>query len=309
MTALPDKQKASSATARVAACVVITPARNEAEFLKLEVESMAAQTVRPQQWIIVDDGSTDSTASLALAAAKAHPWISFVQRPDRGFRQPGGGVVEAFYEGYRLIRDADWEFVVKFDGDLSFDRDFFEKCLLQFEKDPKLGIGGGAICKREGQGLVPELPGDPAFHVRGATKIYRRACWEAIGGLFRAPGWDTVDEFKANMLGWTTYTFPELKLWHHRPTGGAQGTWKNWVKNGLANYIAGYHPLFMMAKCARRLFHKPYGVVGIGLLVGFWSGYLRRVPQVDDREVIRYVRSQQIRKLFLQKSLWDRKPA
>lgn len=288
--------------------IVISPVRNEEKFLQLTIDSMVKQRVLPRQWIIVDDGSTDNTAKIAQAAAEQHPWIETVVRKDRGYRKPGGGVVEAFYDGFRRIKGQEWEFVVKFDGDLSFANDYFEKSLLQFEKDTKLGIGGGTICNRVNGDLVIESPGDPGFHVRGATKIYKRDCWDAVGGLLQAPGWDTVDEYKANMLGWTTYTFAELKLCHHRPTGGAQGTWQHWLKNGLANYMAGYHPLFMIVKCARRAFTKPYGVTAAGLWVGFLSGYVKRIPQVGDADVIRYLRGQQLRKLFLRKSLWDRKP-
>jgi poly-beta-1,6-N-acetyl-D-glucosamine synthase len=288
---------------------VITPVRNEAEFLRFAVDSMIAQTVKPQQWIIVDDGSTDGTANIARAAAATHRWIQLCQRPDRGYRMPGGGVIEAFYDGYRLITSSKWEFLIKLDGDLSFDADYFEKCFLRFEKDAELGIGGGAICGNVNGALVIEAPGDPAFHVRGATKIYKRDCWEALGGLILAPGWDTVDEYRANMLGWVSYTFPELKLWHHRAAGSAQGTWKNWVKNGLANYVAGYHPLFMGCKCAKRVVARPYGIAALGLLVGFLSGYIRRVPQVADRDLIRYLRQQQLQRLLLRESLWDRKPS
>ena len=269
---------------------------------------MTAQTVLPQQWIIVDDGSTDNTATLGLEAAQQHGWIQVTRRRDRGFRKPGGGVIEAFYDGYRQIKSNDWQVIVKLDGDLSFTRDYFEKCLLRFERDTALGIGGGTISKMVDDVLVAEAAKDPLFHVRGATKIYRRDCWEAIGGLVQAVGWDTVDEYKANMLGWVTYSFPELKLWHHRVAGGAEGTWKNWVKNGLANYVAGYHPLFMILKSARRALMKPYGVVSLGLLVGFFGGFFRRVPQVNDKDLIRYLRNQQMRKLFFRKSLWDQKP-
>jgi hypothetical protein len=153
--------------------------------------------------------------------------------------------------------------------------------------------------------LEEESKGDPLFHVRGATKIYRRECWEQIGGLIRAPGWDTVDEVKANMLGWKTYTFPGLTLTHHRFTGNADGAWKNWVKNGLANYITGYHPVFMMLKCGKRLFAKPYGVAGLGLFWGYVSGYTRRVQRIEDKDVIAYLRRQQMNRLLLQESLWD----
>ena len=193
----------------------------------------------------------------------------------------------------------DWDFIVKLDGDLSFEPDYFERCLERFEKDPKLGIGGGTICNMVSGALVVEAPSDPAFHVRGATKIYKRQCWDAIGGLIRQPGWDTVDEYKANMLDWATYTFPEIKVQHHRKAGRAQGTWKNWVKNGLANYVAGYHPLFMSCKCVRRAFTKPYGIAAAGLMVGFVGGYLRCMSQVDDRALIRYVRRSAATQTFL----------
>ena len=289
--------------------VVITPIRNEEEHLQRTIESISAQSITPQEWIIVDDGSTDESAKIALAATRQHKWIRVIQRQDRGFRKPGGGVIEAFYDGYRQIKADDWQALVKLDGDLSFGPDYFENCLRRFELDAKLGIGGGTVSKMVNNALVPEAPGDPSFHVRGATKIYKRDCWEAIGGLILAPGWDTVDEYKANMLGWVTYTFPELKLRHHRAAGGAEGTWKNCVKNGLANYVAGYHPLFMIMKCVQRSLTRPYGMVGLGLLVGFFSGYIKHVARVNDRELIRYLRQQQLRRLFFQESLWDRKPA
>ena len=288
--------------------VVISPIRNEVEFIQALIDSLGTQTLKPQQWIIVDDGSSDGSGDIATDAANIHPWISVVRRLDRGSREPGRGVIQAFADGYKHI-NRDWDYLVKLDGDLSLGRDYFEKCFQRFEADPKLGIGGGTICQKMGDQLLSEAPDDPVFHVRGATKIYRRECWEAIGGLIEAPGWDTVDEYKANMLGWVTYTFPEIKLWHHRKAGEAQGTWNNWVKNGLANYVAGYHPLFMGIKCGRRIFTRPYGIGALGLLVGFVSGYLCRVPKVEDGALIRYVRDQQLRKLSFRDSLWDRKSA
>jgi biofilm PGA synthesis N-glycosyltransferase PgaC len=289
--------------------VVITPVRDEGDHISSIIDSMVGQTIRPACWIIVDDGSTDDTATVAESASAKHSWIKLVRRNDRGFRQPGTGVVAAFYEGYRLVADQDWEYLVKLDGDLSFGPEYFEECFRQFAKDSKLGVGGGTICQETNGELIIEAPGDPLFHVRGATKIYKRDCWQAIGGLLQAPGWDTVDEYKANMLGWTTYTFPQIKLNHHRHAGDAEGTWKNWVKNGRANYVAGYHPLFMYVKCGKRIFSKPYGIGALGLLVGFISGYVRREPQINDPVLIRYVRSQQLRKLCFRESLWDTTPA
>lgn len=284
--------------------VVITPVRNEVRHLAAVIDSVRSQTVRPVKWIIVDDGSNDNTHEIIEAAARADDWIFGLRRSDRGFRKAGGGVVDAFYDGFRLIGKEAWDFLVKLDGDLSFDRDYFERCLGYFHADSQLGIGGGTICQSSGAGLVVESTADPQFHVRGATKIYRRRCWEQIGGLIRAPGWDTVDEFKANMLGWRTRTFSDVKVTHHRHAGEAYGQWHNWTKNGLANYVAGYHPLFMLVKCAKRAFHKPLFVVAAGLWVGFCLGYIKRVPQTPDRDVIRYLRDQQLRRMLMRPSIY-----
>lgn len=284
--------------------IVITPARDEEHNIRHTIASMVAQSWRPEMWVIVDDGSTDGTAKVIAAAADEHPWIRVVHRSNRGFRKQGGGVVQAFYEGYGLVSDRNWDFLVKFDADLSFQPDYFERALGKFGEDPKLGIGGGLICHLSGHALAAESPGDPAFHVRGATKIYRAACWHGIGGLLAAPGWDTIDELKANMLGWTTRSFRDIPLHHHRYTGSADGVWKNQVKFGLANYIAGYHPLFMAAKCLKRTCQRPVLLGAVGLWWGFCRGYFGPVRPVEDPGLIRYVRQQQLNKLLLRPSLW-----
>ena len=282
--------------------IVITPVRDEEANLRFTIQSMIDQSIRPVEWVIVNDGSVDKTGSIIDEFAAREPWIRAVHRENRGFRKSGGGVVEAFDDGYRALTSKDWDFIVKFDGDLSFEPDYFEKCLAHFAKDPKLGVGGGSIYHMiDGAALLERCP---AFHVRGATKIYRKACWDAIGGLWPAPGWDTFDEVKANRLGWTTRNFPELRLIHHRQTGAADGLWKGLVKNGRANYICGYHPLFMLGKCIRRFVRKPYAIGSAALFYGFITGYLRRIPQVDDPDTITYLRAQQMGRMTGGQTIW-----
>jgi biofilm PGA synthesis N-glycosyltransferase PgaC len=282
--------------------VVITPARDEAEHLERTIRSVVAQTVQPAQWIIVNDGSGDETGEIIDRFARQHSWITARHRPNRGYREPGGGVVKTFYDGYEQIHVQDWELLVKLDADLSFDPNYFERCILEFERDPKLGIGGGAIY-HEVNGQL-ELEKNPAFHVRGATKMYRRACWEALGGLMQAPGWDTIDELKANMLGWSTRSFLDLRVSHSRFTGAAEGAWRDCIKNGRANYVTGYHPLFMSLKCLRRLVKRPYLLGSIGLMWGFVSSYWNGSPRIEDPRLLRYTRDQQLRYLLLQESIW-----
>jgi glycosyltransferase involved in cell wall biosynthesis len=281
---------------------VITPVRDEEEHLEETIASVSAQTMRPVEWVIVDDGSTDRTGEIIDRHAAQSPWIRAVHRPNRGFRKAGGGVMEAFYDGYNALTFNDWEFIVKLDGDLSFCPEYFEKCFEKFRERPSLGIGGGEIYHDLGGKL--KLESNPKFHVRGATKIYRRACWEAIGGLWRAPGWDTIDEVKANMLGWNTGSFEDLRLVHHRLTGAADGLLRDRVKYGSVCFACGYHPLFVIARCLYRLARKPYIIGSFAMFFGFLKGYFTHMPRINDKQLIRYVRAQQLRRLFGLKTVW-----
>lgn len=282
--------------------VVITPARDEAQHIAETITSVVEQTIRPVQWVIVDDGSTDGTGQIIDEAAEQHDWIDALHATNRGFRQPGTGVMASFYNGYEHIRSSDWEFVVKLDGDVGMPPDYFERCFEEFRTDPKLGIGGGVMYYIE-HGME-RTETHPSFHVRGPTKIYRRACWDAIGGLMKAPGWDTADELKANMLGWHTRSFPHIRLLHRRATGAAEGGWRDSVKNGRADYICGYHPLFMIAKCLKRLFQRPFLVDAAGHFFGFATAYVNGTAPLKDKALIGYTRQQQIRRLLLLDSIW-----
>lgn len=283
-------------------CVIISPVRDEEQYLEYTIRSVIQQTATPAEWIIVDDGSSDNSAAIASRYADQYPWISVVRRSDRGSRVPGTGVIQAFYDGVRELKISDWEFIMKLDGDVGLQPDYFERCFQRFEADPALGICGGSMyCIKDGS-LKREH--HPAFHVRGPIKLYRRACWNAIDGLIIAPGWDTVDEVEANRLGWRTQTFSDLEVIHYRPTGAVQGVWRDGVKMGTAAYISGYHPLFMAVKCLKRILQKPYVCCAIAHASGYLAGYFKEVPRVNKPAFIRYIRTQQLRRLALMDSIW-----
>jgi biofilm PGA synthesis N-glycosyltransferase PgaC len=282
--------------------VIITPVRDEEKHVEGTIRALTSQTILPREWVIVDDGSTDKTAEIVRRYASLFPWIHFISRPNRGTRKSGGGVIEAFYDGCKEVQHDDWEYIVKLDGDLTFSPDYFEKCFAHFESETNLGIGGGDIYHDMGGTLTLER--NPKFHVRGATKIYRRSCWDAIGGLCQAPGWDTIDEVKANMLGWKSYSFPELHVAHHRFTGTADGLLRDRIKHGLACYFSGYHPLFLAASCVSRLTQKPYVAGSVAICYGFIKGYWTRMPRVNDTKLIKYLRTQQLRRLCGLDTIW-----
>jgi len=283
--------------------VIISPIRDEEDFIEKTLLSVINQTLKPIEWVIVNDGSTDRTADIIEHYASKIMWIRAIHRKDRGFRKPGGGVIEAFYDGYSRLSSNQWDFIVKLDGDLMFNSNYFERCFDKFIQDNKLGIGGGTILNLIGESVKSEK--NPIFHVRGATKIYRKEFWHSSGGLMKAPGWDTLDEVKANMLGWKTRSFSDIHLFQLKETGAADGTWKNAFKNGTGSYIAGYHPIFMISKCIMRLFERPYISISVGLLAGYLSGYISGLGRIQDKELFAYLRKQQLRRLLFIKSIWN----
>ncbi len=298
--------------------IIISPVRNEAEYLDETIRCVVQQTIRPLQYILVNDGSSDATLEIITRWSRQHPWITPVHktaplgpsaannevedRQKRGRRAREAKEILAFYYGLEHLTESRWDYLIKLDGDLGFSPDYFERCFEEFRRDERLGVGGGAICHiKVGKTIVER---NPAFHVRGATKIYRRACWQALGGVTRGAAWDTLDEVKANMLGWKSRTFADLHVIHYRHTGAANGAWQNAVKKGEWNYIAGYHPLFMAMKFVRNLPKRPFVRGAAGLLYGYLLAACRRVARVDDPRLIRYVREQQLRRLCFRNTIW-----
>lgn len=285
--------------------VIVTPARDEEKNIMLTIQSVVNQTEPPAEWIIVDDGSQDGTPGIIDECCRKYPWMHAVHLNDRGARLPGAGVMEAFLRGVDQLRVKDWEYIVKLDADLSFAPDYFSTCLARFRENPRLGIGGGTVLNQIGETLINDDSGAPHFHVRGATKIYRKACWDDIGGPMKVTGWDTLDEIKANMRGWTTQSFPDIQLFQQRTTGAVQGVWRNALKNGRGSYIAGYHPLFMACKCIKRMVPPaPRPVEAAGLAWGFLTSYINPTRRAPDPTLLRYLRDQQLRKITGRETMW-----
>ena len=264
--------------------VIISPVRNEEAHLPRTIASVVGQTLRPERWVIVDDGSSDGTPRILEQAAKEHDWIRVVQRPDRGFRKTGGGVIETFNQGLRWVEDLGWDYVVKLDCDLSFEVDYFARLLQAFEQEPRLGIGSGVYWEERPLTGWRETR-MPAYHAAGACKVVRRACFEEIGGFIAERGWDTVDEIRAMARDWRTTHFRELRMKHWKPEGSGIGQWRTSLMLGEIYYLTGGGKLFFVLKVIRRLVGWPFLVGGLGMALGYtrmlWNG---RSPLVSAAE-------------------------
>jgi biofilm PGA synthesis N-glycosyltransferase PgaC len=283
--------------------VVISPCRNEAAFMRETLESVLAQTVRPIEWIIVDDGSTDATGEILAGYAAKHPWIKTVTRPDRGRRSVGPGVIDAFYSGYQAIGARDYEFLCKLDLDLRLPPRYFEILIERMTGNPLIATCSGKAYIEEGGRLVNERHGDDTS--LGMTKFYRRSCFEQIGGFVREVMWDGIDCHQCRMHGWIACSWdePELRFVHLRPMGSSQQSiYAGRMRHGYGQYFMGTGFLFILASALGRVNQKPYLLGSLAMLWGWLKSAAQRKPRFENPEFRRFLRRYHVRVLVMGKA-------
>jgi glycosyltransferase involved in cell wall biosynthesis len=276
--------------------VLITPARNEAQFIELTLKSVVSQTVLPVKWIVVSDGSTDGTDEMVQRYAREYPWIELLRMPERTERH-FAGKVHAFNTGYDRVKGLSFEAVVSLDADISFDRDYFAFLLQQLRSNPTLGLVGTPF--REASNQSYDYRFTSIEHVSGACQVFRRECFEDIGGYVPVKkGIDHIAVVTARMKGWKTRTFPERECFHHRAMGTAQaGKLAAKFRIGENDYTIGNHPLWELFRTAYQTTKKPYFLGGAAILSGYISAAVRREPRPVSLELVRFCRSEQIQRL------------
>jgi poly-beta-1,6-N-acetyl-D-glucosamine synthase len=281
--------------------VIVSPVRNEEDYIEKTIQSVTNQTVLPSEYIIVNDGSTDHTTDIIDKYLLKYPWIHRYDKP-KGEHCPGTGVIEAFYTGFNKIENNSWDFVVKLDGDLSFEPDYFEFQLQEFNNHPKLGMTSGVTYQPNGnQLIIDKMPED---HVRGAAKMYRRTCIEQIGGIPKVLGWDTIDELKAQLAGWETRSYKHLVLIHYKPIGFKQtNVIKRELKAGERQHYLGYHPVFAILKNIYRMLQKPFIIAGTLNLTGFFMAYIMKKDKIE-LALIKLLRNKQIARMTFKRKFW-----
>lgn len=271
---------------------IVTPCRDEAEFLEAAIGSLVDQSVPPIHWVIVDDGSTDDTPRIAAAAAARHPFIEVVTRRDRGGRKVGPGVIEAFYEGLARIDLDRVDFICKMDADLELPHRYFERLMEEMDREPRLGAVSGKMFLRDDRGrLHHERRGDD--HAAGPTKFYRVDCFREIGGFVRMVGWDGIDGHRCRQLGWMAESImdDELKVVHLRRMGSSQvGVLTGRVRGGEGKWRIGSSPWYLLATTVYRLFDPPFVVGGLSMAFGYFRAMLAGVPRMDDPTYLRHLR-------------------
>lgn len=257
---------------------VISPVKDEEKNIRRTLDSMVAQTQKPLAWFVVNDGSGDKTAEIIESYARDHDFIRLIHNPREGLRETGIAEVLAFNAGLRMAKEIEADCIVKLDGDLSFEPDYFERLMREFASNNKLGIASGIYAEDIGTGWNDVLM--PSYHAAGASKVVRSECFDAIGGFIAERGWDTVDEIRAMALGWETKHFKDIRMKHWKPEGSGMGMLHTCVMHGEIYRRTGGGLFFFLGKVINRLRKTPYILGGTAMA---W-GYLRAV--VTRRELL-----------------------
>ena len=277
--------------------VLVTPARNEEALIEKTIQSVIAQTVLPLKWVIVNDGSTDSTAEIVSRYTTKHDWMEIVTLPahrDRSF----AGKVHAFNAGFGKVKDLDYEVVGNLDSDVSFDPDYCEFLLSKFVEDESLGVAGTIFLENGYSSGSDSFEGQN--HVAGGCQLFRRECFKEIGGYVpnKAGGIDWIAVTTARMMGWKTRSFREKSFFHYRSLGTAERSMlASTFSYGEKDYYLGNHPLWEIFRVAYRSTKKPYVLAGIALYSGYLSAFLRRMKRPVSKDLMRFHRHEEMLKL------------
>jgi len=283
---------------RSVALVIISPVRDEAQYLRLTMDAMVAQTCRPLAWILVDDGSTDETADIVRQYAEKYPFIALLTRDNRGFRKLGGGVIAAFNFGLAHVAQHDYQYIAKLDGDMSFGPHYLEHMLRKLDDDPRLAAVSGKVYRHEDGRYIEERHIDE--QVAGQFKLYKRTAFEDIGGFVEHLSWDGIDVHTAWMKGWKTCSYydPQAWLWHHRIMGSSdKHIYEGRLRWGRGNWYMGYHPLYAIVAGINRMREKPLIIGGLLMIYSYFWSAVRGLPRYENPEFRRYLRQWQMTRL------------
>lgn len=273
---------------------IVIPAHNEEAFIALTLDSLISQTVLPKKVVVVNDNSTDKTAEIVTAFAKENPFISLVNKTSSAIHLPGSKVIQAFHKGFETL-DEEYDVIVKLDADLILPNNYFETILNIFEKDATIGMAGGfAYIEKNGEWILENLTDKD--HIRGAFKAYRKACFQQIGNLKPAMGWDTVDELLSKFYGWKVVTDASLIVKHLKPTGANYNKTARY-KQGEAFYTLGYGFLITAIASAKLAMMKKKPLLFLDYIKGFWKAKAAKTPLLVTAEQAKFIRNYRLKKM------------
>ena len=273
--------------------VLVTAARNEAAYIERTIRSVLAQTVIPEKWVIVSDGSTDATDEIIETYAKNNLFLECVRLNRDGRDRNFAAKVHAINRGYEKVNGSDFEYIGTLDADVTLPDNYYENLISEFQKDRRLGVAGGFIYEPAGN-QFRNRPFNSTDSVPGSIQLFRRECFDAIGGLVPTVhgGEDTIAFIMARMKGWKVEAYPHLIVHHHKPVSGVNKMIQSLYRHGVMDYSLGYHPVAEIAKCVCRVANRPFLFGTLIWLCGYFTACLSAVERPVSDEFVRYIRKE-----------------
>ena len=275
--------------------ILITAAYNEEKNIEKTIQSVISQSMLPSEWILVSDGSIDNTDSIIQSYQKKYGFITYHRIPNEN-KHGFASKVFALQAGIDKIKSSSYEFIGTLDADVTFDKDYFKKIILKFEKNPKLGIAGGNVVELHRGKIFKRIK---TFNsVAGAVQFFKKDCFEKTGDFLPLEygGEDAAKEIIARMKGWEVKTFPDIEVVHHGFVGG-RNPFRNRYRAGIQHCLLGYHPVFYLSRCIYRLKERPVIIGSVIELIGFCYAALKYKEKKVPPDVVQYLRSEQLRRL------------
>jgi poly-beta-1,6-N-acetyl-D-glucosamine synthase len=270
--------------------VLISPARDEEAYIANLLESVAAQTIRPAAHVVVSDGSRDATDRIVRTYTAKYDFVRLLPL-DHDRDRSAGSKASAIGMGYEQVRDLQADYVGCLDADVTLLPNYYESVLDRMESNRRLGIASGICLEKTGKGWRRDLSN--RNHVPGAVQLFRRKCFEDIGGYLTVSvlGEDSLAEIRARMKGWQTRSFSDLTFFHHRPVGSATGSaMRNCFRLGQTDFHLGKHPLFVVLKAMRRTLARPVLFGALAHVIGYMRLWVARRPRDAGPEIVEFIR-------------------
>lgn len=273
-------------------CVI--PTYNEEAFIEQTLTSIVTQTYLPEKVVVVNDNSTDGTQKIIDAFVTKHSWISSVYNTSESKHLPGSKVIRAFNKGFETLNDS-FDIIIKLDADLILPQNYFERIIETFNSNNRIGmVGGFAYIEKNGDWILENLTDKD--HIRGAFKAYRKDCFNDIGGLKPAMGWDTVDELLCRFYNWQIVTLQDLKVKHLKPTGATYDQSARY-KQGEAFYRLGYGFWITTIASLKLALRKQKPFLFIDYLKGFFKAKNNKTPLLVTTEQAKFIQNYRWKKI------------
>jgi len=294
---------------------LITPVKNEENYLPNLVQNVINQTHLPKVWVIIDDGSNDKTPEILNKLTRRYDWIHsyrFREKNKRNFRKHFAKVIRNGFEKSLKLCD-DVKYLAKVDADARFHDDTFRKLIKKMDGNKKLAIASPRFMTLK-KSVNVECLKNPKIILNNKNiliksdkkreseptdvlRIYRKEFLEEINGFPITDASSEIVNAKAVMGGYDVSFIDDVWCYLTREIGTTlDSDYKRGKLHGYRFYIKHYHPLMLSARLVWSLYENPFRFMGE--VVGYLESFINQKERFADSDIIEYYKKERFDKIF-----------